>query len=150
MSRFDEEPDGDIHGECEAEIQSLKYQLTNYRIAHERQAATITRLEAAEADPSRVRHVNCAVHAVRFAGDVVCFRFDEATWGAHGPNQHHLLRLTAPAPKRVEVRAALWSGGRITFHPQTEDVFITAGGSGFVRWLTNWHIEGGKVFVEME
>ena len=46
MSRFDEQPDGDIHGECEAEIQSLKYQLTNYRIAHERQAATITRLEA--------------------------------------------------------------------------------------------------------
>lgn len=47
---FDEQPDGDPHGECEAEIKSLKYQLTNYRIAHERQAARITRLEAENAE----------------------------------------------------------------------------------------------------
>ena len=54
MSRFDEEPDGDIHGECEAEIQSLKYQLTNYRIAHEQQAATIADLRA-QLDASQCR-----------------------------------------------------------------------------------------------
>ena len=55
MSRFDEQPDGDIHGECEAEIQSLKYQLTNYRIAHEQQAATITDLRAQLADKDAVQ-----------------------------------------------------------------------------------------------
>ena len=54
MSRFDEEPDGDPHGECEAEIKSLKYQLTNYRIAHEQQAATIADLRA-QLDASQCR-----------------------------------------------------------------------------------------------
>ena len=105
-------------------------------------------LEAAKADPSRVRHVDCAVHAVRFAGDVVCFRFDEATWVAHGPNQHHLLRLTAPAPKRVEVRAALWTSGRFTLW--FKDFNIAETDDQFVRWLTNWHIEDSRVFVEVE
>lgn len=57
---FDEQPDGDPHGECEAEIKSLKYQLTNYRIAHEQQAATITDLRAQvnELEMQKVRQHN--------------------------------------------------------------------------------------------
>lgn len=57
---FDEQPDGDPHGECEAEIKSLKYQLTNYRIAHEQQAATIADLRAQvnELEMQKVRQHN--------------------------------------------------------------------------------------------
>ena len=32
---FDEQPDGDIHGECAAEIHSLQDQLTRYRAVME-------------------------------------------------------------------------------------------------------------------
>ncbi len=37
MSRFDEEPDGDIHGECAEEINALKSMLAwAYRKLHDR------------------------------------------------------------------------------------------------------------------
>lgn len=111
-------------------------------------------LEAAKADPSRVRHADgAAPHETLFGSDgaVICrwsSNFITGWWTIY--EKHDLLRLTAPAPKRVEVRAALWGDGSVSVHPQTEDVFIMAGGSGFVRWLTNWTIEDGKLFVEVE
>lgn len=105
-------------------------------------------LEAAKADPSRVRYADYAAHEVRIAGDLVCIRYDRVCWNAHGPSEYRELRLTAPAPKRVEVRAALWTSGRFTLW--FKDFNIAETDDQFVRWLTNWHIEDGKVFVEVE
>jgi competence protein ComGC len=80
MSRFDEEPDGDIHGECEAEIQSLKYQLTNYRIAHERQAARITRLEAENAEARELlKRAEDNVTNAELSDEITAFRAKGAT-----------------------------------------------------------------------
>ncbi len=36
MTRFDEEPDGDIHGECAAEIHALRSELTRLREENEK------------------------------------------------------------------------------------------------------------------
>jgi len=105
-------------------------------------------LEAAKADPSRVRHADYAAHEVRIAGDLVCIRYDRVCWNAHGPSEYRELRLTAPAPKRVEVRAALWTSGRFTLW--FKDFNIAETDDQFVRWLTNWHIEDSRVFVEVE
>jgi len=108
-------------------------------------------LEAAKADPSRVRHADYAAHEVRIAGDLVCIRYDRVCWNAHGPSEYRDLRLTAPAPKRVEVRASLWSDGVVTVTLDDEPLMrYGTMNVDFVRWLTNWHIEDGRVFVEVE
>jgi len=109
-------------------------------------------LEAAKADPSRMRHADgTAAHETLFGSDgaVICRWSSNSTtgwWTIY--EKHDLLRLTAPAPKRVEVRAALWTSGRFTLW--FKDFNIAETDDQFVRWLTNWHIEDGKVFVEVE
>jgi hypothetical protein len=113
-------------------------------------------LEAAKADPSRMRHADgTAAHETLFGSDgaVICRWSSNSTtgwWTIY--EKHDLLRLTAPAPKRVEVRAALWSNGRFSLYDNNTFCFksIESNNLGFVRWLTNWHIEDGKVFVEVE
>lgn len=108
-------------------------------------------LDAAKADPSRVWHKDgYKPQLVHILPDgCIAIKWVQ-TWDIYEAESFKYLLLTAPAPKRVEVRAALWGDGSVSVHPQTEDVFIMAFGSGFVRWLTNWHIEDGKVFVEVE
>jgi len=72
----------------------------------------------------------------------------EKTATYYTEHQFQFLRLTAPASKRVEVRAALWASGGVT--GRVTDFELAESDDQFVRWLTNWHIEGGKVFVEVE
>lgn len=83
-------------------------------------------LEAAKANPSRVRSANGGIpYEVLFGEATTHVRF-HVGWEIYSYRDSSLsLRLTAPKS-------------------------IVAKGQGFVRWLTNWHIEGGKVFVEVE
>lgn len=106
-------------------------------------------LEAAKADPSRVRYKDGSkpqlVHIL--PDGCIAIKWVQV-WNIYEAELFNYLRLTAPAPKRVEVRAARLKDGEISSHTGNFEFYEKRG--GFVRWLTNWTIEDGKVFVEAE
>lgn len=107
-------------------------------------------LAAAKADPSRIRNPSqdSRIVETQFVFDGLVAKWEDGTGTYYSGADLKFLRLTAPYPKRVEIRAALWNDGTINFWKT--NFRLIEDSQPFVRWLTNWHIEGGKVFVEVE
>lgn len=95
----------------------------------------------------RHAHGDRAVEIAEVFG-CVAVKWETGEYYLYDKSMFHVLCLTAPAPKRVEVRAALWTSGRFTLW--FKDFNIAETDDQFVRWLTNWHIEDSRVFVEVE
>jgi hypothetical protein len=112
---FDEQPDGDIHGECAAEIHRLNGEVTIWRNSAEAQTERLKEAEEAIADGKKPGLVPGAVHCARCN-----FRLSRVTLymgnGAIGPGGSE----TEQCPNGC---GPMWP---VTWKQEAEDAYKTA------------------------